>query len=93
MAATLYHKTIGIGPKLVMLHGWGFNSAIWEPLIPKLSEYFQLVLIDLPGFGLSSLSIPEYRFELIAPLLLETVADEAVWLGWSLGGYWLGKWL
>lgn len=86
MTATLYSKTVGKGPTMVMLHGWGWNSQIWEPLLPELSQYFQLVLIDLPGFGQSPLNITNYTYELIAPLLLEIVPNPAIWLGWSLGG-------
>jgi pimeloyl-[acyl-carrier protein] methyl ester esterase len=92
MKTSLYFKHIGQGPALVLLHGWGWSSEIWEPLIPQLSQRFQLILIDLPGFGKSPLNISHYTFEAIAPLLFECVPEQAIWLGWSLGGM-LAWWL
>jgi pimeloyl-[acyl-carrier protein] methyl ester esterase len=93
MAAKIYHKRVGQGPVLVLLHGWGWSSGIWGPLVPILSQSYQLVLVDLPGFGKSPLALPAYTFAQIAPLLLEIVPEPAAWLGWSLGGslaFWLG---
>ena len=92
MTTSLYFKRIGIGRPLVLLHGWGWSSQIWEPLIPLLSQRFQLFLIDLPGFGQSPLGDYDYSFESITPLLTDCVPDTAIWLGWSLGGlfaWWL----
>ena len=31
----LWHKTIGEGPDLVILHGWAFNSDIFQSLVEK----------------------------------------------------------
>src|SRR5688572_28462426 len=75
----------GQGFPLVLLHGWGFNSNIWQPLIPQLENKYQLFLIDLPGFGKSE-SILNYSFDYIIPNLLAKTPKEAYWLGWSLGG-------
>jgi pimeloyl-[acyl-carrier protein] methyl ester esterase len=86
MTGSLYVKRHGKGTPLVLLHGWGWNSAIWEPLIPGLSQYYQLVMIDLPGYGQSPLDISDYTYASIADLLLEAVPEKAHWLGWSLGG-------
>ena len=36
---------------LVLLHGWGVNSQIWEEILPALSESFELHVLDLPGYG------------------------------------------
>jgi pimeloyl-[acyl-carrier protein] methyl ester esterase len=91
MNQTPYRKIIGEGPPLVLLHGWGWNSSIWEPLIPALSAHFQLYLVDLPGCGQSPFPT-DYRIETIANLLLSVAPPEAKWLGWSLGGmiaWWL----
>ena len=92
MANSLFVKKQGQGTPLVLLHGWGWNSAIWEPLVPELSKYYQVVMLDLPGFGQSPLEIDDYTFASIAPLVLECVPDKAIWLGWSLGGM-LAFWL
>ena len=48
---SLYRHTRGYGPDLVLVHGWGMNSAVWEPIVPGLSERFRLTIIELPGHG------------------------------------------
>lgn len=91
---SLYIQTIKKchGPTLVMLHGWGWHSGVWQPLIPRLSQYYQLVLIDLPGFGRSELNLEAYTFPQIAAQILSQVPNQAHWLGWSLGGM-LAQWI
>ncbi|NVK43293.1 MAG: pimeloyl-ACP methyl ester esterase BioH [Oceanospirillaceae bacterium] len=73
-------------PALVLLHGWGLGSDIWQPLVPLLVSHFEIVRIDLPGLG-RSLEYPQpYRLESVAAAVLEQVPEPAIWLGWSLGG-------
>lgn len=81
-----YVKTLGKGPPLILLHGWGWHSAIWQPIIPILSQHFQLFLIDLPGFGKSPFLTKDYTIENISLALLRIVPEKSAWLGWSLGG-------
>ena len=70
---------------LVLLHGWGMNSAVWSGFTRRLAERWRLTLIDLPGHGASP-----YRGETVlqqwADACLESAPQRAVWLGWSLGG-------
>lgn len=40
-------------PTLVLLHGFLDSSHTWRRLLPDLSERYNLVLIDIPGFGYS----------------------------------------
>ncbi|HSW69886.1 MAG TPA: pimeloyl-ACP methyl ester esterase BioH [Gammaproteobacteria bacterium] len=86
MTKRLHLDIIGKGHPLIMLHGWGWNSCIWQPLVPKLIENFQLFLIDLPGFGESPLVTKDYKIDDVVKVLLEITPKEASWLGWSLGG-------
>jgi pimeloyl-[acyl-carrier protein] methyl ester esterase len=86
MTKNIYIEVIGTGKPLVLLHGWGWHSGIWKPLIPQLAEHYQLFLIDLPGCGKSPLTITDYSFESIANLIFSVVPESANWLGWSLGG-------
>lgn len=73
----------GEGPALVLLHGWGVNSAVFAPLYPVLREY-KVYYVDLPGFGFSQ---PVYGdIKDWAALLANNLPDNAIWLGWSLGG-------
>lgn len=78
-------KVVGQGPALVLLHGWGVNSAVWQPIIAPLSEHFTLYLVDLPGFG-ESPALESYSLPSISEAILEVVPQSAIWCGWSLGG-------
>ncbi len=86
MPNLLHLNVIGKGPPLVLLHGWGWHSGIWSPLIPYLADKFQLFIPDLPGFGKSPVLTEHYTFDTIASQLFKIVPADAVWLGWSLGG-------
>ena len=78
----IHIKRFGTGVPVVFFHGWGFDQHIWSSLIPQLQDNYQLILVDLPGFGLSDmmdwLTFKEY--------LLEFLPDEFAVVGWSMGG-------
>ena len=78
-------KIIGQGPALVLLHGWGVNSAVWQPVTEQLSEHFCLYIVDLPGFG-DSEPLEHYSLQSICTEVLKVVPESAIWCGWSLGG-------
>lgn len=44
----------GIGKPLVLLHGIGMSSRVWQPLIPLLAPYRRVIAFDIPGFGMSA---------------------------------------
>lgn len=82
---SLYRQQLGYGPDLVLLHGWGMNAAVWEPLLPGLSERFRLTVVELPGHGGSAPAAAADLSEW-AELCLSVAPACAHWLGWSLGG-------
>ncbi len=43
----------GAGEPLVLLHGLGESSVGWRPVIQELAEQYEVIAIDLPGFGRS----------------------------------------
>jgi pimeloyl-ACP methyl ester carboxylesterase len=55
----LAHTRTGAGEPLVLLHGIGSSRHAWEPVIPALAERFDVVAVDLPGFGDSEPLPPE----------------------------------
>jgi pimeloyl-[acyl-carrier protein] methyl ester esterase len=81
-----YVETIGQGPDLVLLHGWGLHSGIWELITEQLSQSYTLHLIDLPGFGRSPLPGGDYSIELLTEQVLTVAPERAHYLGWSMGG-------
>ncbi len=73
-------------PELVLLHGWGMSSDIWQPLLPELSRRYSLTLIDLPGLGRSPALAEPLTLSSVVDALLSAAPETANWLGWSLGG-------
>lgn len=82
---SLYRHDVGSGPALVLLHGWGMNAAVWEPLLPGLAAHYRVSVLELPGHGASP---PAAAADLgaWADLCLAAAPASAHWLGWSLGG-------
>ncbi|AEN66815.1 Carboxylesterase bioH [Enterobacter soli] len=83
---TLWWQTVGTGNcHLVLLHGWGLNAEVWHCVSAELASHFTLHLVDLPGFGRShgyqAMSLDE-----MAQHVLDAAPQNAIWLGWSLGG-------
>jgi pimeloyl-ACP methyl ester carboxylesterase len=52
--ATIYARTGGQGPTVVMLHGFGDTGDMWAPLAALLAKDHTIVAPDLQGMGLSS---------------------------------------
>lgn len=77
---------IGQGKNLVMLHGWGMNRSVFEPLAEQLQQDFCCHLIDLPGFGERPHLPSGPELDLWLDAILGDVPESAHWLGWSLGG-------
>ena len=42
------------GKDVVLLHGWGQNIEMMDPIGKALSKDFHITILDLPGFGNSS---------------------------------------
>ena len=74
---------------VVLVHGWGLNKAIWQRYVAVLQERLPTLkfhLIDIPGYGeLAHIDSPACIKEL-ARGCLEQAPDQALWVGWSLGG-------
>lgn len=71
---------------LVLLHGWGMNSAVWNGVPASTWNGLTQHRIDLPGHGDSP--FPTGRDDLWgwAEACLDAAPERAVWVGWSLGG-------
>jgi len=70
---------------LVLLHGWGLDCRVWEPLLPALEKHFSLTRLQLPGYpGQADVDDPLVATTVDA--LLDAVPEGAILLGWSLGG-------
>ena len=47
---TTYQRT-GIGKLVLVLHGWADSSASWRTFAAALGKDYEVITIDLPGFG------------------------------------------
>lgn len=81
---TLSRTTLGNGPELVLVHGWGLHGGIWAGLAPTLAARFHVTVVDLPGHGLSA-GVQVRDLDDYADALAAVVAGRATWLGWSFG--------
>jgi len=74
----------------LLIHGWSSSWYAMSPLLPLLSQRFNCIAVDLPGYGESPTlpqraSIPAYA-DLIAKLIEEVSDGPVVLIGHSMGG-------
>jgi pimeloyl-ACP methyl ester carboxylesterase len=80
----------GKGKPVVILHGWGDNSASWQKFTVDLSKQYDVIVPDLPGFGNSQApaapwGLDEYA-KLIATFLQKLKVKPYAIIGHSNGG-------
>lgn len=83
-------STPGLGNRLhpqtlVLVHGWGADSQIWGQLPQQLSQWVDVITLDLPGFGQSSV-LQDYSVDSLLDWMQQTLPDQCLLLGLSLGG-------
>ena len=85
----LHYRIYGSGKPLVLLHGYGVSGHVWQRSIPYLARQRQVIVVDLPGHGRSTLQGP-WRLREIAPLLATWLQQleigPAALVGHSMGG-------
>ncbi len=75
---------------IVLLHGWGQNIEMMKPIGDNLQDSFDIIIIDLPGHGLSD--EPNYVWtvydyaDAIHELLVGLKVKKPIVLGHSFGG-------
>lgn len=87
---TLNHHRVGQGEPLVLVHGVGSRWQVWEPIIETLAESFDVIAVDLPGFGGSD-PLPNTTVASLADALVDFLAELGIERphigGNSMGGY------
>ena len=73
----------------MLLHGIGLDRRSWDPVVPALARHFDVIAVDLPGFGDSALgqADPKALAEAVAGLLAELGVTTPHLAGNSLGGW------
>jgi pimeloyl-ACP methyl ester carboxylesterase len=70
LGTTLAWTELGSGPPLVLLHGLGDSHRTWRRVASKLAERFRVLLLDLPGHGLSDRPDAPYTLDWYASMVL-----------------------
>ncbi len=72
-------------PVLALVHGWGMNARVFDPLAALLAADFDVRVLNLPGHGGRAL-LPHNSLQSWADDLADALPGNAMLLGWSLGG-------
>jgi pimeloyl-ACP methyl ester carboxylesterase len=89
----IYYEVHGVGPALILTHGYSSTSAMWQGQIAALSKRHKLILWDMRGHGQSDYPQDPNLYSEgatvadIAALLDEVGSKNAIVGGLSLGGY------
>lgn len=79
----------GVGPAVVLLHGFGSSIYTWKDVLPGLAESRAVLALDLPGFGESDrprdLSFDSYP-RVVLGLMDHLGIAQATLVGNSMGG-------
>lgn len=76
--------TLGAGPDLALVHGWGIGRSAWQAVAGTLAHTFRVHLVDLPGYGDAPPSAD--GFAQTAAQLADALPAGVILCGWSLGG-------
>ena len=80
----------GKGKDVVLLHGWGQNIQMMDPIGKNLCDNFRITILDFPGFGSSD--IPEFAYtisdytNILHEFLESLMIDNPILIGHSFGG-------
>ena len=71
---------------MVLVHGWGMHSGVWEDVAEALLDHCRITVVDLPGHGFSRSLQTGPGLDALCAAVTAAVPASAVWVGWSLGG-------
>lgn len=86
------YKVFGSGTKpVVFIHGFIFDSSLWDHQVPALENDYKIILPDLRGFGESTgcdgmVTLESYVDDILG-LIKELNLEKPVIAGLSMGGY------
>lgn len=87
----IHFQVSGAGPAIVLLHGFLESGEVWKHFVRRLSREFQVVTIDLPGFGASDTLGHTHSMDEMAAIvhkILKSIdISSCIMAGHSMGGY------
>lgn len=91
--ATIYVEERGAGAPLLLIHGLGMSTALWEYQWPAFTPKFRTIALDLRGFGRSSKPKREGAYAIerlasdVAAVIKALDVNSCHVLGTSMGGF------
>lgn len=93
----IQYNVYGSGKPVMLIHGFGEDSTVWQPQIEFLQSHFKLIVPDIPGSGHSSF-IPDSNIETYSEIIKDIcdreLSDHPMpekrgmnMIGHSMGGY------
>lgn len=86
----MYYEQYGEGYPLVLIAGFNCNHLFWHPLVPFLSDYYQVLIFDNRGCGRTDSPDGPYTVKMFADdtarLMKALHIENAYVLGHSMGG-------
>lgn len=73
-----HYETVGSGPIILVLHGWGDDSRSWAGFSKSLCCQWQVVTVDLPGFGATQSPDSAWGLDEYARFVSEFLAKVAI---------------
>jgi pimeloyl-[acyl-carrier protein] methyl ester esterase len=87
-AAAVHVESAGVGPPVVLLHGFAMHAGLFAPVVTALAAQHRVYVVDLPGHGYSA-PPRSYTMQALVESLeraLACIEEPFDVLGWSLGG-------
>ena len=85
------YKREGFGEVIFLIHGFLENMNMWDEIALELSKTFEIIRVDLPGFGNSEVLAAPPSMSLYAKcvnqLILDLNTENFTLIGHSMGGY------
>lgn len=81
----LHCESDGVGPDVVLLHGWGWHGGVWDDVAHALADEYRVWVPDFPGHGRSREPVVDFSLSDLTAAVSACVPRNAAWIGWSLG--------
>jgi pimeloyl-ACP methyl ester carboxylesterase len=77
-------------PAIIFIHGWSNNKSIWDDQVAKFADKYQVITMDLPGFGESGNNRQKWTMAAfgkdVATVVKKLGLKKVVLVGFSMGG-------
>ncbi len=86
----IYYEIYGRGQPLVLIHGFSIDHLVWQGIVAKYAEKYQVITLDLRGSGQTDCPDIPYTVEMMADDVIGLCdvleLDNVHFMGSSMGG-------